>query len=107
VDLILSAAVVVLFLIGAAAVWPAVYALWSRAVPDSRDLNLWRLARRRGLRSDMSDEPQLSRAVYRCIGCHEVSRCDATLDSGDDREIDSFCPNRGYLAALAERHRRS
>ena len=106
-DLMLSAAVVGLLLLAAAAAWPAMYAVWLRAQPDSHELNLRRLARRRGLRGDMSEEPELTRAVYRCIACDEASRCDAALASGQEREIDAFCPNRGYFARLAERHRRT
>jgi hypothetical protein len=106
-DLILSATVVGMLLLAAAAAWPAMYAIWSRAQPGSHDLNLWRLMRRRGLRRDTSGEPELSRAVYRCIACPEISRCDAALASGSDREIDAFCPNRGYLARLAGKLRRT
>ena len=80
-------------------------AVWSRAQPDSRDLNIWRLARQRGVRRDMTHEPELSRAVYRCIACDEASRCDAALAAERDREIDAFCPNRGYFARIEERHR--
>lgn len=104
-DLILSAAVAALFLLAAAAAWPAMYAVWSRAQPDSRDLNIWRLARQRGVRRDMTHEPELSRAVYRCIACDDASRCNAALAAGRDREIDAFCPNRGYFARIEERHR--
>lgn len=105
---LLFAAVVALVLVAAAAAWPAMYALWSRAVPRARELNLWRLAARRGVaRSGMGDEPDLSRAVYRCIGCYEAERCDELLDAGRTREVEAFCPNRGYLARLSERHRRS
>jgi len=106
-DWVFSAAVVGLFVLAAAAAWPAMYALWLRANPESHELNLWRLARRRGLRRDMSDEPELARAVYRCIACSEVSRCDAALASQREREIDAFCPNRDYLARIAVRHRRT
>lgn len=96
------------FAIAAAIAWPTMYAVWSRAAPDSSDLNLRRLASRRGwTRGDMAGEPDLSRAVYRCIACHEASRCDALLAAGHDREIDAFCPNRRYLARIAERHSRS
>ena len=104
----LSIAVVGLFLIMGAVAWPAMYAIWSRGAPDARDLNLWRVARRRGLaRNDLASEPELSRAVYRCIACTEAGRCDRVLAAGGDREIDAFCANRVYLARLAERHRRS
>ena len=104
-DLILSAAVAALFLLAAAAAWPAMYAVWSRAQPNAHDLNFWRLGRQLGLRSEMTKEPELSRAVYRCIACDEVSRCDAALAAGREREIDAFCPNRGYFARIEERHR--
>lgn len=107
-SLLLSAAVVAAFLVCAALAWPAMYVVWSRAVPESRELNLWRLARQRGLtKNELGGEPELSRAVYRCIACEEAARCDAALASGREHEIDEFCPNRGYLARIDERHRRS
>lgn len=103
--LTLSIVVVVAFGIAVASAWPMLYAVWLRAMPDSRELNLRRLASRRGLtRADMAGEPDLSHAVYRCIACAESSRCDALLKAGRDREIDAFCPNHRYLARAGARH---
>jgi Family of unknown function (DUF6455) len=104
-DLIFSAAVVGLFVLAAAAAWPAMYALWSRAIPDTRQLNFWQLAHRRGmaLKDFAGSEPEFARAMYRCIGCHEAARCDALLDA--DLEV-PFCPNRRFLDDVAARHRR-
>ena len=107
-NLILALAVAGLFLMAAGLAWPAMAALWSRVAPRSRELNLWRLAGRRGLaRSEMSGEPELSRAVYRCIGCYEATRCDELLDAGRFDAIERFCPNRPFLDELAARHRQA
>jgi len=46
-------------------------------------------------------EPDLSRAVYRCIACQESPRCDKLLDAGRAAEVVAFCPNRDFVA----RHR--
>ena len=103
-DLMLSAAVVGLFVLAAAAAWPAMYALWSRAA-NTQELNFWQAARRRGItvKDFAGNEPELSGAVHRCIGCHDVTRCDALLDA--DLEV-PFCPNRRFLDDIAARHRR-
>ena len=106
-DLIFSAAVVTLFVIAAAAAWPVMYALWSRAA-NTRELNFWQVARRKGiaLKDFAGGEPDLSRAVHRCIGCREAARCDASLDQDLVHEVEAFCPNRRFLDEVAARHRR-
>ena len=108
-DLIFSAAVVGLFVIAAAAAWPAMYAVWTRAVADMRELNFWQLVRRRDmtLKDFSGRERDLAHALHRCIGCHEADRCDASLASGRVDEVEGFCPNRRFLDELAARHRRT
>ena len=108
-SLFFSAAIVVLVLLAAAAAWPAMYALWSRAVADTRDLNFWRLARRRGvtLAQVAGREGDLRHATSRCVGCQDAARCDTALDAGRDEEIAAFCPNRELIEDLAARHRPS
>jgi hypothetical protein len=108
-DLTFSAAVVTLFIIAAAAAWPAMYATWSRIVAsDTRELNFWQMLRRRGLSDkDLAGkERDVARAMYRCIACPEAARCDEGLASGRFDEIDGFCPNRSLLDDLAK-HRRT
>jgi len=107
-ELIFSAAFVVLFVIAAAAAWPVMYAVWARAVgSDQRELNFWRVVRHRGLtdRDFAGSERDAARAAYRCIACHEATRCDGQLAAGRFDEIDRFCPNRPFLDDLAARHR--
>jgi hypothetical protein len=103
-DLIFSAAVVVLFIIAAAAAWPVMYAMWSRAVAsDTRELSFWQMVRSRGLTSkDLAgSERDVARATYRCIACPEATRCDEQLAAGRFGEVDRFCPNRPLLDDLA------
>jgi hypothetical protein len=105
-DLIFSAALVVLFVIAAAAAWPAMYAVWSRAAgSDRRELNFWRVVRHRGLtHGDFAgSERDVARAAYRCIACPEADRCDHELAAGRFDAIDRFCPNRPFLDDLARR----
>ena len=108
-DLILSAAVVVLFVLAAAAAWPVMYALWSRAIADTDRLNFWQLARRRGLTlADLAgNEREVARATYRCIGCQEAAACDTALSAGREGEVARFCPNRQFIDDLAAKHRRA
>ena len=109
-DLIFSAAIVTLFLIAGAAAWPAMYALFSRAVAsDTRELNFWQVVRRRGLvdKDFRGSEPDVARAMHRCIACHEAARCDERLAESRFDEIDQFCPNRPFLDHLAAKHRRA
>jgi len=103
-DLILSAAVVVLFVLAAAAAWPAMYAVWSRAIAsDTRELNFWRVVRRRGLTDQdfAGSERDVARATSHCIACPEATRCDEQLAAGRFGEVDRFCPNRPFLDNLA------
>lgn len=104
-DLILSAAVVVLFILAAAAAWPAMYALWSRATADTDHLNFWQLARRRGLTlADLAgNEREVAHATYRCIACQEAAACDAALAARREGEVAAFCPNRQFIDDLAAR----
>jgi uncharacterized protein DUF6455 len=106
---LVSVGAVAVFVVIAALLWPAMYAVWSRAITDSNELGLWRLLRQRGVtrKETAGAEPDLSRAVYRCIACQESPRCDKLLDAGRAAEVVAFCPNRGYLARIAERHHRS
>jgi len=109
-DLILSAAVAALFVLAAAAAWPAMYAMWSRAVgADTRQLGFWQMLRRRGLtEKDLGGrEREVARGMYRCIACHEAATCDARLAENRFDDIESFCPNRPLLDALAAKHRRT
>jgi len=107
-DLIFSAAIVTLLIIAAAAVWPAMYAVFSRAVAsDTRELNLWQVMRRRGLSGLSGRDPEIARAMYRCIACPEAARCDGLLAESRFDEVDRFCPNRPFLDQLAAKHRRA
>jgi hypothetical protein len=109
-DLIFSAAVVTLFVIAAAAAWPAMYATWSRALAsDTRELNFWQMLRRRGLSTKdfAGNERDVARGMYRCIACHEAARCDERLASKRVDEIEAFCPNRPLLDALVAKHLRT
>jgi len=78
-------------------------AVLSRATADASELGLWRLLRQRGVtrKETAGAEPDLSRAVYRCIACQESPRCDKLLDAGRAAEVVAFCPNRDFVA----RHR--
>jgi hypothetical protein len=110
VDLILSAAVAALFVLAAAAAWPAMYAMWSRAVgADTRELGFWQMLRRRGLtEKDLGGrEREVARGMYRCIACHEAAACDARLAENRFDDIESFCPNRPLLDTLVAKHRRT
>ena len=103
-DVILSAAVIILFIIAAAAAWPVMYAVWLRAVAsDTRELNFWQVVRRRGLtdKDFAGSERDVARATYRCIACPEAARCDEQLAVGRFDEVDRFCPNRPFLDDLA------
>ena len=107
-DLIFSAAIVSLLIIAVAAVWPAMYAIFSRAVAsDTRELNLWQVMRRRGLNGLSGRDPEIARAMYRCIACPEAAGCDERLAECRFDEIDQFCPNRAFLDHLAAKHRRA
>jgi len=108
--MIFSAAVITLFLIAAAAAWPAMYAVWSRGVAsDARELNFRQMLRRRGLTDkDLAGrEREVARATYRCIACHEAGRCDEQLAAGRFDEIERFCPNRPFLDDLAAKRLRA
>ena len=76
-DVILSAAVVVLFLIAAAAAWPAMYAVWQRVVAGTA----------------------------RCISCHKAQACDEWLASGRREGADELCPNGLLLERMIATHR--
>lgn len=109
-DLTFSAAVVTLFIIAAAAAWPAMYATWSRIVAsDAHGLNLWQMVWHRGLsRKDLAGrEREVARAMYRCIACHEAARCDEQLASGRFDEVEAFCPNRPLLDELTAKRLRT
>lgn len=97
-DVIVSAAIVGVFVLAAAFLWPAMYAFWTRAVAET-ELNFWRVARHRGLkREDFAGrEAELARAAYHCIACRESARCDATLAAGREGAVRVFCPNTGLL----------
>lgn len=107
-DLTFSAAIVVLFVIAAAAAWPAMYAVFSRVfAADTRELNFWQVVRHRGLtdKNLAGSEPDVARAMHRCIACHEAAKCDALLAESRFDEIDGFCPNRSFLDHHAAKHR--
>ena len=109
-DLIFSAAVVGLFVIAAAACWPAIYALWSRVIAaDTRELNFWQLVHRRKLKLEdfAGRERDLTQAMHRCIACHEAAGCDAALAGGRMDAVDALCPNRRFMDDIATKHRRT
>jgi|RhiMethySRZTD1v2_1073278.scaffolds.fasta_scaffold115139_3 hypothetical protein len=109
-DLIFSAAMVTLLVIAAAAAWPAMYAVYSRALAsDTRELNFWQVVKHRGLTTKdlAASTPDAAQAMYRCIACPEAARCDERLAESRFDEIDGFCPNRPFLERLAATHRRA
>ena len=98
----LSFLLVGLFLLGAAAAAPAVYATWRRALGYASELQIWEVLRREGISPDdtAGRERELVIAAHRCIACPSIPECDAALASGRPLEIESYCPNAVFVRFL-------
>jgi len=95
------ALLVALFLLAASAS-PAFLTLWSRAMSEDRELEMWRMMRRRGL---VADPPSLrpadmARAIRRCTLCPSVDACRTWLATGRTEGAEDFCPNARFFQTL-------
>jgi hypothetical protein len=85
-----------------AAVAPGLYALRTRMIADSGQLEIWRVMQRRGLSiADAAEEPKnLALAMRRCTLCPSLDRCHEWLASDAKEGLEDFCPNGRYLGRL-------
>lgn len=98
----LSALLLGLFLLGAAAAAPAIYATWRRVIGHASDLQIWEVMRRLGISRAHARgrERELVVAAHRCIACPSTAQCDAALASGRPLELEAYCPNAVFVRFL-------
>lgn len=97
---IASFALLAVLLLLAASASPAFFSLWSRAMTQERELEMWRMMRRRGLVGDDARPGEMATAIRRCTLCPSVDECRAWLASGRSDGLEDFCPNVRFFETL-------
>ena len=89
-------------LIVLAALLPFGYAGWRRLTAREGDLQIWRVMQRTGVSPEgpAGRQPELARAVRRCVMCPSIEECDQWLAASHREGLGLFCPNASFLAEL-------